>query len=302
MRSSARSRSSFQPANASRAGADHRCTAARRRRRSRTARAGRRSTGSALLRAFVDRLAGEDGDVAGLRRSGRSDSGRRPATRKRPSSVSSSNSPSDCGLRRRAATLPPRRRRLKRVSSRRAISSSVRGVEAQRRRAERDLGARAVVGGDAVAGRQRPVALDRDPLVRSRAVQPDLAARPRSGAPPGPAGRRRAAPRADSAAPSASSAASATDPEAARRGRCRASAIARGTVRTGLHFDLHLRGFGATPSLRRLLQRPARRRVADPVRSGDTFLYTRRRQASRAGDHAAVSRRRRHRARERARW
>ena len=50
------------------------------------------------------------------------------------------------------------------------------GVEPQRRRAERDLGAGAVVGGDAVAAGQRPVAGNADPFVGIAAVEPDLTA------------------------------------------------------------------------------------------------------------------------------
>ncbi len=47
-------------------------------------------------------------------------------------------------------------------------------VEAQRRRTDGDLGTGAVVGGDAVAARQRAVPADGEPLVRFGAVQPDL--------------------------------------------------------------------------------------------------------------------------------
>jgi hypothetical protein len=52
-----------------------------------------------------------------------------------------------------------------------------RRIEAQGRRAERDLGVGAVVGGDPVAGGQRPVAIDRDPFAGVGAEEPDLAAR-----------------------------------------------------------------------------------------------------------------------------
>ena len=51
-----------------------------------------------------------------------------------------------------------------------------RRVEAQRRRAERDLGPAVVVGGDAVAGGERLVAVDGRPFVAVRVVEPDLAA------------------------------------------------------------------------------------------------------------------------------
>ena len=50
-----------------------------------------------------------------------------------------------------------------------------RGVQTKRGRAEHDLCAGAVVGGDAVAGGQRPVAFDRHPLVAATVEKPDLA-------------------------------------------------------------------------------------------------------------------------------
>jgi hypothetical protein len=73
---------------------------------------------------LVDGLADIGRDVAGLVEAVEAEAAD-GLSAKAPSSVSSANSASACGLRRRTATLPPRRRRLKRVSSRRLISISV---------------------------------------------------------------------------------------------------------------------------------------------------------------------------------
>ena len=297
MRSSARSRSSFQPANASRAGATiaYCGTPAVSIQNCACWPVGHRQRGVARL---VDGLAGEDGDVAGL--------------------VEAVEAIAADGLDAKAPFVGDHlelAQRLRVAQARRdaaaaqahAVARVVEardldlggGVEAKRRRAEGDLGARAVVGGDAVAGRQRAVARDRRPTRPTRCCTARPGPRPRSGAPPGSAGRRRTAP-----APTAPRRAPASAARTMIQTRPARTMPGAGNARAPFEqvcMSISLcAASGASPSLRRLLQRPGgidRR----PGASGDTFLYNAP-ALGRAGGHDPISRPPRHRARGTARW
>ena len=181
-----------------------------------------------------------------------------------------------------------------------------RRIEAQGGRAERDLGVGAVVGGDPVAGGQRPVALDRDPFVGVGAEQPDLAARFAEPRHPvrrvgvGAAGLAALGARRQRRAQAQQRGEGDDEPATpGSRGARRCSEVSfheELRVVRRLRGDLvmsKVRGFNASP------RTPCR-----PGTPGDTFLYTARpRPASDAGkDGARVSRRLRDRVWERARW
>ena len=165
------------------------------------ARAARRRR-SARCPAFVDRLAGVDGELARLGRSGRSDSGPAACTRKRPSSVVELELAHRPARRARAPRAQPRMRAAARPGRRRAGATSS-SVPASRRSVVEPMSTSTRAPSSVampIAGGHGRLRGPRSPIRRCRGCRARPGRRSRRCGRRAPAGRRRAPRR--SAAPS----------------------------------------------------------------------------------------------------